>query len=260
MTLPIVVAGATGGMGAAIVIDQLRQGHPVVALGRSPAKLEALRARAEQATHLPDMPELFTCQVEITDPQDCARAAAELMAQHGALGGYVHAAGIGHCGALMQTADADWSEAFAIKVGAAARMIRLLMPALAGHRASIVLIGGVFAKEPNGLFAINSTLNAAIAGLGKSLSAALRKSGIRVNVLHPGATDTPQWAQLAAEAGQILGLSADQITAATAAQLIGNRLLDPDEVGAAVSFLTSPRNRSLTGACLVLDGGETRAL
>ncbi len=126
--------------------------------------------------------------------------------------------------------------------------------------ASIVLIGGVFAKEPNGLFAINSTLNAAIAGFGKSLSGALRDKGIRVNVLHPGATRTAQWSQLAKDASRLLGITADEVTNATAAQLIGNKLLEPGEVASAVSFLLAPANRSMTGTLMVLDGGETKAI
>ncbi|NIY81277.1 MAG: SDR family oxidoreductase [Rhodobacteraceae bacterium] len=261
MNSPIVIAGATGGMGAAIALEQLSLGRSVIALGRSAEKLDRLQALADENGRYTQMGELHKCQVEITDPEACRDVAADIIARHGSLGGYVHAAGIGHCGPLMQTSDANWTEAFEIKVNAAARMIRLLMPGFDGApAASIVLIGGVFAKEPNGLFAINSTLNAAIAGFGKSLSGALRDKGIRVNVLHPGATRTAQWSQLATDASRLLGITADEVTNATAAQLIGNKLLEPGEVASAVSFLLAPANRSMTGTLMVLDGGETKAI
>lgn len=261
MRSPIVIAGATGGMGAAIALEQLSLGRPVVALGRSVEKLDQLSALAEKNGQYAEMGDLHTCCVEITDATACQEVAARIIARHGPLGGYVHAAGVGHCGTLMQTCDADWSEAFEIKVMAAARMIRLLMPGLSREpAASIVLIGGIFAKEPNGMFAINSTLNAAIAGFGKSLAGTLRDIGIRVNVLHPGATRTTQWAQLATDTGRILGITAEQVTSATAAQLIGNKLLEPEEVATAVAFLLSPVNRGLTGSLMVLDGGETKAV
>lgn len=261
MNSPIVIAGATGGMGAAIALEQLSIGRPVIALGRSAEKLDRLHALADENERYAQMGDLYSYQIEITDPEACRETVTDIISRHGPLGGYVHAAGIGHCGPLMQTSDADWTEAFEIKVNAAARMIRLLMPGFAKEQAaSIVLIGGVFAKEPNGLFAINSTLNAAISGFGKSLSGALREEGIRVNVLHPGATRTAQWAQLATDASHLLGITADEVTNATAAQLIGKKLLEPGEVASAVSFLLAPANRSMTGTLMVLDGGETKAI
>lgn len=261
MKSPIVIAGATGGMGAAIALEQLSLGRSVVALGRSIEKLNRLQALVDENGSYAQMGDLFCYQVEITDPEACREVAAGIIALHGSLGGYVHAAGVGHCGPLMQTSDADWTAAFEIKVNAAARMIRLLMPGFEGEpAASIVLIGGVFAKEPNGLFAINSTLNSAIAGFGKSLSGALREKGIRVNVLHPGATRTEQWSQLATDASRLLGVTAEEVTNATAAQLIGKKLLEPGEVASAVSFMLAPANRSMTGTLMVLDGGETKAI
>ncbi len=258
MENPLVVAGATGGMGRAIVMSQLAQGQPVIALGRSETALSELASLVEDA---PCGASLTTRKLDICDAAACEEFVASLAKTETGISGYVHAAGMGCFGSIEATQDQDWRSAFEIKVTAAARMIRLLLGQMRkAEAARILLIGGVFAKQPSGLFTINSTLNSAVSGLGKALADTLRPDGIRVNVLHPGATETSQWRDLASAAGRAFGMSADAITEATAAQLIGNRLLDPAEIAGAASYLLSKENGRMTGTQLVFDAGETRAV
>ncbi|WP_321367395.1 SDR family NAD(P)-dependent oxidoreductase [uncultured Celeribacter sp.] len=87
MNSPIVIAGATGGMGAAIALEQLSLGRSVIALGRSAEKLDRLQTLADENGRYTQMGELHKCQVEITDPEACRDVAADIIARHGSLGG-----------------------------------------------------------------------------------------------------------------------------------------------------------------------------
>ena len=93
-------------------------------------------------------------------------------------------------------------------------------------------------------------------GLVRALAVETAKSGVTVNAVCPGYTDT-----------EMMRASLDTVTAKTgrtrdeavAAMLKGNplgRLIDPKEVAAAVVYLCSPEASAVTGTTLVVAGGE----
>lgn len=256
-TPPIVIAGATGGMGSAIARALARSGRSLVLTGRSRGRLEKIQARiAAETGAAPD-----ALVMDVAEPASVETAIATIRKRHRAVAGYVHAAGEGPVGALADTTDALWREAFEVKLFGAVRVLRLLLPLIeAGDDASIVLIGGVFAREPHPLFPISSALNSATAALGKALAKDLQARGVRVNVLHPGATRTELWARIANEVGKKTGTDGAEVTASAAGSMIGGTLLEPDDIGQAITFLMSKAARRVTGSVLLLDGGETRAL
>ncbi len=252
----IVVAGGSGGMGLAIAGALVAAGRDVILVGRNKAKLDA--ARADLAARDPAVT-VERAVIDVAEPPSVEAGIAEIAARHPVMGGYVHAAGGGTVAPLAETSDAAWFEAYTVKVVGAVRMLRGLLPRMTAADASIVLIGGVFAREPHPLFPVNSAINAATQGLGKALARDLAPRGIRVNVLHPGATDTPLWHNLAAAVGRRLGVAGASVTESACATLMGGTLLSPDDVAEAVAFLMSPAARRITGSSVVLDAGETRA-
>lgn len=76
------------------------------------------------------------------------------------------------------------------------------------------------------------------------------REGIRVNCVNPGTVDTPWVARL-------LDAAADPEAerAALSARQPTGRLVDADEVAAAVAYLASPAAASVTGTALAVDGG-----
>ena len=89
--------------------------------------------------------------------------------------------------------------------------------------------------------------------MARSWAAELLPLGIRVNVVHPGPTDTPMFSKL--------GIPAEHHEAAMRDVVAGvpiGRMGDPAEIAAAIAFLASDDVAFATGTDLVIDGGVTR--
>lgn len=91
---------------------------------------------------------------------------------------------------------------------------------------------------------------AGVTGLVRALAAELADTGITVNAVSPGSTDTP----MLTESARLYGL--DEVEQLAAHQPIG-RLLQPAEVAAAIGFLLQTESAAITGAIVPVDGGMT---
>jgi NAD(P)-dependent dehydrogenase (short-subunit alcohol dehydrogenase family) len=89
---------------------------------------------------------------------------------------------------------------------------------------------------------------AGVAGLIRALAVELGDSGVTVNAVSPGSTDTP----ILAESARLYGLPTAQ---AFAGQQPVGRLLDPGEVADVLAFLAGPASSAMTGAVVPADGG-----
>ncbi|MDH6624474.1 NAD(P)-dependent dehydrogenase (short-subunit alcohol dehydrogenase family) [Streptomyces sp. LBL] len=255
----IVVSGATGGMGAAVVEELARSDATVALLGRDAGRLERTRQAIEARTG--GAGRLVTYETDINDSRSVDATVAELVAGLGRIDGLVHAAGDGPLAPLNETTDDMWQATFNGKLMGAVRLTRAVQgPMTEAGGGSIVLVSGVFRKDPDPLFPVNSAVNAALATFGKAVSKDLGRSGIRVNVVDPGAVRTPLWDEIAKTLGDRTGATADQVTTQVAAQTPLGTLAEPSDVAQLVAFLLSPAARHLAGASITLDGGASAGL
>ena len=99
-------------------------------------------------------------------------------------------------------------------------------------------------------FSIYSASKAAIRNLARSWALDLKSTGIRVNVLSPGATATPGLLDGLARTGK-----KDAMIAGLIEQTPLGRMADPDEIAAVALFLASDDSRFMTGSEVFADGG-----
>lgn len=220
----ILVTGASSGIGLAIARSLLTEGCPVIGLSRS-----APEGMVGGFTHL---------SVDLTDPAALEAAMRDLPP----LAGVVHAAGLLRVGRHDAFDHADGARMWHLHVDVAARLIGALAPRLPdGGR--IVLIGSRVARGAAGR-ALYAASKSALSGLARSVAAELAPRGITVNIVAPGATDTP--------------MLRDPMRAAEAPRLppIG-RMIRPEEVAATVAFLISPLAGAITGQEIVICGGAS---
>lgn len=219
-----VVTGASSGIGLAIVERLLADGWRVTGLCRTPA-----REAVERLTIVP---------VDVTD-FTMLRPALDAIGSCDAL---VHAAGFMRTAPLGELAAGDGAAMWRIHVDAAAFLANALMPKMpVGGR--IVLIGS---RTANGAVTRSqyAATKAALVGMARSWAAELAPSGITVNVVAPGATDTP--------------LLSDPARAGTPPKMppIG-RFVQPSEVAALTAFLLGPDAGAITGQQIVVCGGSS---
>lgn len=219
-----VVTGSSSGIGAAIAARLLREGWTVTGLDRAPSIV------AEPGfTHAS------------VDLLDTGLVDSWLRATEG-VSALVHAAGFMRV-APLGTLDAAAGEAmWRLHVDMAARLADGLAPRLpVGGR--IVLIGSRTAAGAAGRSQYAAS-KAALAGLARSWAIELAPRGITVNVVAPGATDTPM-------------LRDPQRADVTPRLPLIGRFVRPEEVAAVVAFLLSADAAAVTGQQIVVCGGAS---
>jgi NAD(P)-dependent dehydrogenase (short-subunit alcohol dehydrogenase family) len=154
----------------------------------------------------------------------------------------VHAAGFMRTAPLGALAAEDGAAMWRIHVDSAAFLANALMPKM-GDGGRIVLIGS---RTANGAVTRSqyAATKAALVGMARSWAAELAPRGITVNVVAPGATDTP--------------LLSDPARAGTPPKMppIG-RFVQPQEVAALTAFLLGDEAGAITGQQIVMCGGAS---
>jgi 3-oxoacyl-[acyl-carrier protein] reductase len=155
---------------------------------------------------------------------------------------------------IVNTADAEWQEAFDQTLYPAIRMSRLVVPHMRKQGGgSIVMIASIWGRESGGRMAYNA-VKAAEISLAKSMAQQLAKDGIRVNSVAPGSILFPGGSWDKRQQADPAGI-ADFIRR----ELPFGRFGRPEEVGAAVAFLASPRASWISGSCVPVDGCQSRS-
>jgi NAD(P)-dependent dehydrogenase (short-subunit alcohol dehydrogenase family) len=178
-----VVAGATGGIGEAVVAALAAAGFRVVALGRSAAKLAELEAEAV-ALDLAALDGL---------PQPLAAL--------GRVDALVHCAGVSEVASVEEMPRALWDEAFAVNVSGPAALTRALLPALRTARGRIVFVNAAPGLRGVRNWSAYTASKAALRELADSLREEERERGVRVTSIYPGGVRTELLRKVRGELG-----------------------------------------------------------
>jgi len=228
----VLVAGAAGGIGAAVTESLARAGARVVALDLPGRPAPAAAALALEA--------------DAGDGAAAAAAVTRALAGLTRLDGLVHCAGITRDAVLWKMDDAGWRDVLRVNLDSAFYLLRAAAPALrAAGDAAVVLVSSINGERGKFGQANYAASKAGLIGLARTAARELGRFGVRVNVVAPGLIDTPLTATLAAEHRR-------QALDETALGRIGQ----PADVAGAVLFLISPLSRHITGQVLRVDGGQ----
>lgn len=238
--LCVIVTGGASGIGRAVCASLLNSGAAVGSIDRPDTE--------------PPPRGTLAAPADLTDANAVKRAVEELVHRLGRLDGVVHSAGIGAVGAVDANEDAEWQRVYDVNVLGVVRVMRAALPALCESRhPSVVTVCSVASESGLSERAVYSASKGALLALTMSMAADLLPKGVRVNAVAPATTDTPWVARLLDAASDH-----EQARAALVARQPLQRLIRPEEVAHAVSYLLDPASASTTGTVLHVDGGFSR--
>ena len=227
----VLVAGASRGIGAAVVAAFAAEGARVTACARTPNEVAPLRG-------------------DVSTPAGVQAIVAAAQAAHGPVDVVVPVAtGNGESGT-----EEEYADAFAVDLMSSVRFLDELKRTQPGMPFSLCAFSSVHGMTGETRHHAYSVMKAALLAWVKNAAVANAPLGIRVNAVAPGAIDTP---------GGYWEATRNDDAAyyeATLRGIPGGRLGRPEEVADAVVFLCSGRASWITGATLLVDGGEHKGI
>ncbi|OBG99748.1 MULTISPECIES: SDR family NAD(P)-dependent oxidoreductase [unclassified Mycobacterium] len=230
------VAGAAGGQGLAIVKRLRGEGYSVAACDRRAGQLAAA------VDELGD-DGLIAIDLDVTSQAQWQAAVRAVVDRFGALTTLVNAAGVLHRASLADETAEGFENAWRVNcLGAFLGIQATLEQLRAAKGAAVVNICSTGAIRPFPRHSAYGSSKWALRGLTQNAAAELAPLGVRVNAVFPGPVATP----MLDDATQL------RLAAASAFGRIGQ----PGEIADAVAFLVSDAASFITGAELVVDGGQ----
>ena len=235
------VTGASEGIGFAIAERLIAEGATVALVARRP---EVLASAAEKLG-----PRAFALPGDVTRTEELDRVFSLAQARLGGLDALVINAGMGGGGPLATCTEEAFDQLISLNLRSvfftAQRALTLLRPS-----SSIVMIGSIAAElvVPGG--SVYCASKVALTQFARCWAEELAPSGIRVNVLAPGYTETPLFGRITANPDGAARFE-QMVSQRTSLKRLGR----PEEVAAVAAFLCSDDASYMTGGTVFAGGG-----
>ena len=239
----IMVTGAASGIGRACVQLLLERGHQVGAVD--------LRRDAVQSALPPGTMNAEAIACDVSRAEDCAAAVAATIARFGRLDALIHCAAIHSSTFWTELSAEEFNRVLAVNVTGSFLIAQAVGRHLESRKqgsivltaSTTVIAAGVGGAAGSGGPAYIAS-KAAITGLVRTMARALGPSGVRVNAIAPGVTET----------AMIRNYSPENRARVTAGVPLG-RIGAPEEIADVACFLTTEGARYMTGEVVIVNGG-----
>jgi len=231
------VTGASGGIGAAIARALHAQGANVVLSGTRQDALDALAVELNERVHV--------CPADLRNAAEPEALIEAAESAAGPLHILVNNAGMTRDMLALRMSDLDWQAVLDVDLSAPFRLCRAVLLGMVRRRAGrIINISSIVGSTGNAGQANYAAAKAGLEGMSKALAQEVASRGVTVNIVAPGFVATAM---------------TDKLNEAQRTKLADSiplrRMGQPEDIAAAVCYLSSDEAGWVTGATLHVNGG-----
>lgn len=243
-----VVTGGYTGIGAAIAERLTALGARVSVMARSGDKARAFAETLSAARG-------FAC--DVTDGEQVAAAFEAAVAAHGPVDILVANAGSAAAAPFAEMSEAEFRRSLDVNLMGVFHTAQAVLPAMtAAGRGRIVVVASTAGLKPYANVSAYVAAKHGAVGLVRALALETARTGVTVNAVCPGYTETDMARQAIDGLMDSRGLSEEEARAKLARTNPMRRLVEPAEVANAVEWLVKPGSEAITGQAVAVAGGE----
>jgi len=237
----VAITGGNSGIGLAISTLFLENGYKVAIFAQNIERMISFKNKS------PDNVLIFSG--DVSSNIDLARFYQDCNQQWGGIDTIIANAGVALPECINDVSENSFNKSIDINFKGVFFTVQKSLAYL-NKNASIILMSSIQAQRGAGIWSIYGATKAAVRSLTRSLAQELGDSGIRVNTLSPGVTDTPILNKFGFDDTNLKNIL-EQVSNSTPL----GRIASPHEIAKSALFLASDDASFITGADLQVDGG-----
>lgn len=242
-----VVTGAGSGLGEAIALSLAESGARVTAMGRRREPLEALARRNGR---------IVPVEADVTDGESLGRAIETAVDTNDMIDIVVANAGMADSQPFRKMTEAHFRSIVDVNLVGVFNTFRVCFDKMIqGPHGRLIAISSIAGLHGHPYMSAYCASKHGVIGLVRALAVELAKTGVTVNAICPGYTETPMLTRTIENIMEKTGRTREEAEAPILATNPQGRFIKPEEVAATVLWLCSPGAASVNGQAIELSGG-----